>query len=146
MSCGKKSLNVVFSALAYIQIVRASAKGCTWEEQLDWAANIGWTGLLYLYLLRKLKNFSCAADFGRHQQLHEQLGQQAGRSQASTGRSQWCSLQYPQPSYLCEMLLFDIVVFTACNCSNLLKFVFYRFFLFIHKMMVCYRGQVERVF
>ncbi len=27
-----------------------------WEKQPDWAANIVWTGLLYLYFFRKLKS------------------------------------------------------------------------------------------
>ena len=48
------------------------AAGLGGEHGVDW--------ITVPLLLPEIKNFSCAADSGRHQQLHGQLGQQAGRS------------------------------------------------------------------
>jgi hypothetical protein len=48
------------------------AAGLGGEHWVDW--------IIIPLLPPEIKNFSCAADSGRHQQLHEQLGQQAGRS------------------------------------------------------------------
>ena len=53
--CGKEK-GVMSSFLLWLMSRLWSRGRRRWEKQLDWAANMVWTGLLYLYFFRKLKS------------------------------------------------------------------------------------------